>query len=216
MEYNDKLITKNDLLKKLRAYSSTPDDESIRYKEIIKNELLKCPELLYSLNEKELESELFDNDGNLNIDEDGNPTGEWDRYFGESSNIRPFLFFPENQTEVKNYLCYRVYFTDIPQYNPNLKKYTNIEFTIFVNGKNAIDQLTGIPRHDLIGSILRERFNWSSIFGMQAKLTSSKESLTDNNFITKTLILEIEEPNGVAYTPFNEENTYIRNREYWK
>lgn len=211
-----KLKTKDDLLNKLRAYSSTPDDEGVRYKEIIKNELLKCPELLYALNENKFESELFNEDGKLNIDEDGNPLGEWDRYFGENSNIRPFLYFPTTQTEVKNYLCYKVDFDDIPRANANLKKYTNITFTIFVHGQNAIDKLTGIPRHDLIASILREKFNWSAIFGMQSKLISSRESLTDNNFLTRTLVLEIEEPNGIVRTPYGENESYIINREYWK
>lgn len=210
------LKTKNDLLGKLRSYSSTPDDENIRYKDIIKNALLKCPELLYALNEKEFESELFDEEGQLNVDNDGNPLGEWDRYFGENSNIRPFLYFPQTQTVVKNYLCYKVDFDDIPRANANFKKYTNITFTIFVHGQNAIDKLTGIPRHDLIASILRERFNWSAIFGMQSKLISSRESLTDNSFLTRTLVLEIEEPNSVVHTPYGEDNSYIINKEYWK
>lgn len=76
---------KNDLLNKLRTYSNTPDDDVIRCKEKIKNALLQCPELLYALNNKELESELFNADGSLNAsyDIDGNivPEGEWDRYF---------------------------------------------------------------------------------------------------------------------------------------
>ena len=48
------LISKDDLLNKLRAYALTPDDENIRYKEIIKNELLKLPELLYALHNEKL------------------------------------------------------------------------------------------------------------------------------------------------------------------
>lgn len=215
MNIDKNIKTKTDLLNKLRAYSSVPDDENIKYKEIIKNELLKCPELLYALNEKDFESELFDEDGNLNIDENGNPLGEWDKYFGESSNIRPFLFFPETQTKVKNYLCYKVDFDEIPRYNSNFMKYTNITFTIFVHGENVIDKLTGIPRHDLIAAIIRERFNWSSIFGMQAKLITAKESLTDNNYKTRTLILQIEDPNGVVHTPYGGE-THIRNTEQWE
>ena len=97
------LNTKKDLLNKLRSYVSTPDDDNIRYKEKIHDTLLKCPELLYALNNKDLESELFDKDGNLLIDEDtGELLGEVDRYFGESSNIRSYLFIPETQTEVKH------------------------------------------------------------------------------------------------------------------
>lgn len=211
--------TKDDLLNKLRAYAKTPDDETVRYKEIIKNKLLNCPELLYALHDKDLESELFyeDESGNLslNVDEEtGELLGEVDAYFGSNSNIRSYLFIPETQTDTKNYLCYQVMFDELPRYN-NIQKYTEITFTIFVNGKDRDDELTGIPRHDLIASIIREKFNWSSIFGLQTKLISSKESTTDNNFLVRTLVFQILDINGITYTPYGEE-TYIRNNEYWQ
>lgn len=84
------LTTKNELLDKLRAYADTPDDDNIRYKEKIHDALLNNAELLYALNNEELESELFDEDDNLLIDEEtGELLGEVDRYFGDNSNIRP-------------------------------------------------------------------------------------------------------------------------------
>jgi hypothetical protein len=196
------IVTKDDLLGKLRAYAKTPDDENVKYKDIIKNTLLKCPELLYALHEEDLESELFDDDGNINWDENQNPLGEWDRYFGDTANIRPYLFIPETLTEVRHFLCYQVMFDELPRYN-NVQKYTEITFTIFVDGKDAMDVRTGIPRHDLIASIIRERFNWSNIFGMQTHLISSKESTTDNNYIVRTLIFQITDLNGLTTTPYN-------------
>ena len=208
------LTTKEELLNKLRAYADTPDDDNIKYKHIIRKALLNCPELLYALNNKELESELFDEDGNLLIDKDtGELLGEVDRYFGDNSSIRPSLFIPDTQTTVNSYVCYQVMFDELPRYQ-NIYKYNEIIFNIFVNGKDRTDKLTGIPRHDLIASIIREKFNWSSIFGMQSKLISSKESTTDNNYVVRTLIFQIEDTNGIVYTPFDE-NSYIRNNEYW-
>ena len=208
------LTTKEDLLDKLRAYANNPDDDNIKYKDIIKKALLNCPELLYALNNNELEPELFDEDGNLLIDKDtGELLGEVDRYFGDNSNIRPSLFIPDTQTTVNSYVCYQVMFDELPRYQ-NIYKYNEIIFNIFVNGKDRTDELTGIPRHDLIASIIRERFNWSSIFGMQSKLISSKESTTDNNYVVRTLIFQIEDTNNIVYTPFDE-NSYIRNNEYW-
>ena len=208
------LTTKEELLNKLRAYADTPDDDNIKYKDIIKKALLNCPELLCALNNKELESELFDDDGNLLIDKDtGELLGEVDRYFGDNSNIRPSLFIPDTQTTVNSYVCYQVMFDELPRYQ-NIYKYNEIIFNIFVNGKDRTDKLTGIPRHDLIASIIRERFNWSSIFGMQSKLISSKESTTDNNYVVRTLIFQIEDTNSIVYTPFDEDS-YIRNNEYW-
>lgn len=215
----EKLVTKNDLLNKLRAYKTTPDDDIILYKQKIKNALLSNPCLLYALNEKELESELFDKNGNINWEwndelNDYEPLGEWDRYFGENSNIRSSLFIPETQTKVKHYLCYQVGFDELPRYSP-MYKYTEITFTIFVHGDDRADKLTGLQRHDLIASIIRERFNWSSIFGLQTKLVSSKESTTDNNYVVRTLVFQIYDPNSTVYTPYGE-NSYIRNNEYWQ
>ena len=208
------LTTKDELLDKLRAYADTPDDDNIKYKHIIRKALLNCPELLYALNNNELESELFDEDGNLLIDKDtGELLGEVDRYFGDNSSIRPSLFIPDTQTTVNSYVCYQVMFDELPRYQ-NIYKYNEIIFNIFVNGKDRTDKLTGIPRHDLIASIIRERFNWSSIFGMQSKLISSKESTTDNNYVVRTLIFQIEDTNNIVYTPFDE-NSYIKNNEYW-
>ena len=209
------LTIKKDLLDKLRAYADTPDDDNIRYKEKIHDALLNNAELLYALNNEELESELFDEDGNLLIDEGtGELLGEVDRYFGDNSNIRPSLFIPDTQTTVNSYVCYQVMFDELPRYQ-NIYKYNEIIFNIFVNGKDRTDELTGIPRHDLIASIIREKFNWSSIFGMQTKLISSKESITDNNYVVRTLIFQINDLNGITYTPFDEE-PYIRDNEYWK
>ena len=201
---SEKLVTKDDLLNKLRAYKTTPDDENIQYKKKIEKALMLNPCLLYTLNEKSLESELFDDDGNINWkwNEDTKeyePIGEWDRYFGSNSNIRPFLFIPDTQTEVKHYICYQVAFDETPRYQDTLK-YTTITFTIFVHGNDRYDKLTCIPRHDLIASIIRERFNWSNIFGMQTHLVSSKESTTDNNYLVRTLVFQVVDTNGIYKT----------------
>lgn len=200
----EKLVTKNDLLNKLRAYKTTPDDENIQYKKKIEKALMLNPCLLYALNEKSLESELFDDDGNINWEwnedtKEYEPLGEWDRYFGGTSNIRPYLFIPDTQTEVKHYICYQVSFDEMPRYQDTLK-YTNVTFTIFVHGNDRNDKLTGIPRHDLIASIIRERFNWSNIFGMQTHIISSKESTTDNNYIVRTLVFQVVDTNGIHKT----------------
>lgn len=202
----EKLVTKNDLLNKLRAYKESPDDDVILYKQKIKNALLSNPCLLYSLNDKKLESELFDKNGNINWEwnEDTKqyePLGEWDRYFGSDSLIRPFLFIPDTQTTVKCYLCYQVGFRDTARHNSGLKD-TLIDFAIFVHGDDRIDKLTGIPRHDLIGSIIRERFAWSNIFGKQAHLAQDYEQTVDNNYVARYLTFQLTDLNSKIQTPY--------------
>ena len=207
----DFITTKEDLLDKLRAYADTPDDDNIRIKEQIKDTFLNCPELLYAIHNKELESELFDEDGNLNIDEDGNLIGEVDRYFGENSNIRPFLFIPETQDEVKNYVCYQTSYGDLVRYNDKEKNLI-VTFTIFVNGKDSMDKLTGIPRHDLIASIIREKFAWIGLEISTATPFGDKESTTDNNYLVRTLQYEVTLPNSICKTEGN--NTFYNNKRW--
>ena len=205
------LTTKEELLDKLRAYAETPDDDNIRIKKQIKDTFLNCPELLYAIHNKELESELFDEDGNLNINEDGKLTGEVDRYFGGNSNIRPFLFIPETQDEVKNYVCYQTSYSDLVRYNDKEKNLI-VTFTIFVNGKDSIDKLTNIPRHDLIASIIREKFAW---IGLEISTTTpfgDKESTTDNNYLVRTLQYEVTLPNSICKTDGN--TTYYNNKRW--
>ena len=200
------MITRNDLLGKLRTYKEAPDDENILYKQKIKKALMSNPCLLYALDDKELESELFDKHGNINWEwnEDTKqyePLGEWDRYFGSDSLIRPFLFIPDTQTKVRNYLCYQVSFQDTVRYQPGLKE-TLVTFTIFVHGNDRMDKLTGIPRHDLIASIIRERFAWSNVFGMQTHIISNRESTTDNNYVVRTLVFQLTDLNSKVQTPY--------------
>ena len=164
------------------------------------------PCLLYALDDKTLESELFDKNGNINWEwnEDTKqyePLGEWDRYFGSDSLIRPFLFIPDIQTTVKCYICYQVGFRDTVRYQPGLKE-TQVTFTIFAHGDDRMDKLTGIPRHDLIASIIRERFAWSNIFGMQTYLAQNYESTVDNNYVARTLVFELTDLNSKVQTPY--------------
>ena len=211
----EELNTKEDLLNKLRSYRTAPDDDNILYKQKIKKALLSNPCLLYALNENKLESELFDHDGNINWEwneetKEYEPLGEWDRYFGSDSNIRPFLFIPDTQTEVKHYICYQTSFNESPRYNA-IEKYAQITFTIFVHGNDRMDKLTGIPRHDLIASILRERINWTNIFGTHCELVSNRESTTDNNYLVRTLVFQLTALKNISQTQ-NNKSCVINNK----
>lgn len=42
---------------------------------------------------------------------------------------------------------------------------------------------------------------------MQTKLISCKEGLTDNNYLSRTLVFQIADVNGITNTPFNGKTT---------
>lgn len=193
--------TKVEMLAKLRAYTDVLDDDNIRIKKKVKDALLKCPELLYAFHDKELENELFDENGFLRIDEYDEPNGEWDAYFGPTSHIRDYLCIPDVQTDVKSLLCFECSFTETPRYNNTFEKYALVTFTIMVYNSDNTDKETGIARHDLIASIIREKINWTHILGgSQCHLISNKAGITDNNYVTRTLVFQNLLPNSVVQT----------------
>lgn len=185
--------TKGEMISQLQGYLSNPDDDTIRLKEKIKSMMLGCPKLLWALNNEEYEAELFNDDGSLN------DTGEWDVYFGDTSLIRPFLFIPETQDVVANYICYQTSTDENMRYNSEMK-YFVITFTIIVHEKDSIDKVTGIARHDLIGGIIRELMAWSSSTMSSAIPIYEGESVTDNNYITKVLKFQATMPNNLVIT----------------
>lgn len=208
----DNIETKDDLLTKLRAYSVNPDDDTIRIKNQIKDLLMKCPELLYSLNEKDLQSELFTDDGKINWDEETHePLGEWDRYFGDNSNIRPFLFLPDSETESKHYVCYQVGSEENVRYNDK-EKVVVIVFTIFVYEHDRIDKLTNIPRHDLIASIIREKMAWTGLDVSTPVPIYDVESTTDSHYLTRTIKYNVTLPNSIVQTKQNGSVVYTNKK----
>lgn len=201
----NEISTKDELVNKLSSFAENPDDINIRCKEKIKNTLLKCPELLYLFHETAFEKELFNEDGTINTD------GDWDLYYGANGNIRPYLYIPDTQDKIKHYLCYRTMFSSTPTYN-KAEKYLQVVFYIFVNGEDAIEPNTGLCRHDLIDSMIRERLNWSNIFGTQCRIVSDLENITDNYFLTRTITLEMNVLDSILKTSKDKQTSIINNK----
>lgn len=208
--YKYEFATFNQMLNKLQAYAKNPDDDNIRIKEQIKDIFLHSPELLYALNDKELENELFDENGTLNVDDNGEPIGEWDLYFGENGHIRPFLFIPQTQDKVSHYVCYGT--SSSSQTGFNAEKHFIVTFNIFVDGLDPIDKKTGIPRHDLIASIIREKFAWIGLEIPTPVPSSDYEGIADKRYLVRTLEYSATLPNSLSKTSDN--ITSYRNKRW--
>lgn len=156
-----------------------PNEDIVRYKEIIKQMLLEDDVLMYLLNNKELEEVDAEND----------------EYFGTS--IRSAYIIPETQTEVKHFLCFECSFNNYANYNPAIK-YQQIIFYILCNDKDLLVEDIGAARHDLIAALIIDKFQGSNRFGDQLKLVSDKPSVTDNHYCTRTLIFEQKTPNSMT------------------
>lgn len=156
-----------------------PNEDTIRYKQIIKEKLLEDDTLIWLLNNKDLEDAEAEND----------------EYFG--TNIRDEFIVPETQTDVQNFLCYETSFDDEARFNPAIK-YQTIIFYILCHEKNGLVEEIGAARKDLIAGILIDKFNGCNYFGNQLKLVSDKPSVTDSKYSTRTLIFEQKTTNSLT------------------
>ena len=170
-----------DQLQKLLDLKKTVDSDDIKYKEIIKKSLIDNDLIIYLLNNKELE------------DSEADPSD----YLGV--NILPMYLIHPTQHNVQNYICYEIGFRELERYNSKMKL-LQITFYILCEEKNNIEKRTGIARHDLIGAVIMDIFNWSNLFGDQIHCVSNLPSVTDNDYATRTIIFEQLTDNNLAKT----------------
>ena len=165
----------------LRDLKKVPDSDDIRYKEIIKQNLINNDLIIYLLNNKELEEVEADPSDYLGV------------------NILPMYLIHPTQYNVQNYICFEVGFKELQRYN-NKMKILQITFYILCEEKNNIEKNTGIARHDLIGALILDIFNWSNLFGPQIHCISDLPGVTDNDYATRTIIFEQLTDNNLAKT----------------
>lgn len=158
-----------------------PDADDIRYKEKIKQTIIRDDLLIYLLNNKGLE-------------ESG---AEPSDYLGV--NILPYYMIRPTQSDVQNYVCYETQMTEQARYN-KIIKYQQVIFYIVCHQKTIIESATGLARHDLISARIINDFNWSNIFGFQIHLVSNKPGTVDTDYALRTLIFEGSAPNSIVKT----------------
>lgn len=169
-------------IQELRQYKTVVDDDNIRFKEIIKKNLIEDPLIIYLLNNKELEESEADPSDYLGI------------------NILPAYQIHPTQHNVANFICYETSWKEMPRYNGNVTKYQQIIFYVLCEEKNNIEKLSGVARHDLIGSRIKHIFDWTNKFGPQCHVVSDIPSVTDNDYATRTITFELLDTNNIVKT----------------
>ena len=155
----------------LRDYRHQLDSDDIKLKEEIKQRLLNDKYIIHVLDNKELQ----DNDA------------ESDDYFGV--NILPYFIIPGVQTNTMNYLCYECSAEPRSRWeNVTVEKYQRITFYILCHEKNIIERTTSLARHDLLAALVMRTFNFAVLSCGRIELISDLASVTDNNFVTRTMI----------------------------
>ena len=149
-------------------------DDIIEMKRLIKQKLIADTDILEALHNPDVDidspDEFLDN------------------------NIYGFIRIPTTQDTVRNFICFTV--DDIePSYNSHMKV-QNIQFNCICHLDDMKTEY-GIDRHDLLGFLVRDIFNFTNDFGLQFKLVYNKESTIDSDYYCRTLKFERECTNNL-------------------
>ena len=174
----------------LRKFKDYPDDDNIRFKEIIRQKLCADKRILHVLNHPTLDENTPD------------------EYLGKA--LFPYYVVPGVATDAKNYICFETGFSETSEQN-RLIKYGKIIFYVLCDQKTILDTETGISRHDLLAALIRDIFNWTNCFGQQAHLVKDTAGVIENQYTLRTLVFELKTTNAVLKTR-NNQTTIVNNK----
>ena len=150
------------------------NDDIIEMKRLIKQKLIDDPDILEALHNTKIEDSP-------------------DEFLDQ--NIFGFIRIPRTQDTVRNFICFTVDDIEDHQFNEVMKT-QYIQFNCICHLED-IKTSYGIDRHDLLGYLVRDIFNWTNIFGLQFKLIYNKESTIDSDYYCRTLKFEATKPNSL-------------------
>jgi len=134
-----------------------------KYKNKIMDELCSKPDIVKLINNPEINP--------------NNPEGM------KNVNIFSYMRIPNTTTTVKNYICFD-FNARSSTYN-DLYKNVNISMSAICH-EDDIKTVFG-NRHDALGGLLLETFNWSNLLGFQLELYSDTESILEKEYHMRTL-----------------------------
>lgn len=150
------------------------DDDIVEIKRAIKRILISDPDILEALN-------------NPNI-----PIDSPDEFL--DNNIFGYLRVPKVQDTVRNFICFTVEDVE-PRRNAIDSNVVIKKQQIIINVICHLDDMTteyGIDRHDLLGYLIRDTFNWTNEFGLQFHLLYNKERTVDGDYFCRTLSFQAQ------------------------
>lgn len=151
------------------------NDDIIEIKRLIKQKLIDDPDILESLHNPDI------------------PIDSPDEFL--DNNIYGFIRIPTTQDTVRNFICFTVDDVEDHRFNESMK-IQYIQFTCICHLDDMKTEY-GIDRHDLLGYLVRDNFNWTNMFGLQFKLVYNKESTIDSDYYCRTLKFEATKLNSL-------------------
>lgn len=137
------------------------DSEVIDYKRKITSKLVSIPEVYQFINNTEITKAAQ----------------------MVNTNIFSYMKIPNSTTTVKNYICF--------DYNSKQSNKNSVFKTCTVNmgiicHEDTINTNYG-NRHDVLGGIIMNSFNWTNILGFDLELISDTEAILEDKYHVRTL-----------------------------
>ena len=154
-------------------------DDVTRYKYHVMKELTSNPDILRTLHNHDLESQISNWD---------NPNGDVYR----NVNIFDFMKLPSLKDEIQNYICFEV---------ASSKSYNNDHIIIdlvfrTVSHVNDMQTDWGIQRHDLLALIIKSEFDWTKYFGKTLVKLSDVGHIGEDDFYYREIVYQSTIPNN--------------------
>lgn len=146
-------------------------------KQKILDDLYKDPDIFEILNNPELEKRSAPPEDYRNI------------------NIYSFLKIPEAQSTVKNFICFEVNDIEDSYVNTSMIRKQIIFRTI--SHQEDVETEYGIDRQDLLALLIKERFNWSNVLGMQIRKVYDSGKVAESGYYYRDIYFEQITPNGL-------------------
>ena len=110
-------------------------------------------------------------------------------------HIFGFVRIPQTQDTVRNFICVTIDDVEDHRFN-EIMKIQNLTFTVICHLSDMKTKY-GIDRHDLLGYLIRDIFNWTNMFGLQFHLIYNKENVIDGDYYCRTLKFEATKTNSL-------------------
>ena len=111
-------------------------------------------------------------------------------------NIFNFLKIPDTQSTVKNIVCFEVNDVEQPRYTNGLMK----KYLVFrtVSHEDDVQTDYGMARQDLLALIIKNKFDWSQVFGMHIEKVQDYGKITENGYYYREFIYETIASNNLV------------------
>lgn len=111
------------------------------------------------------------------------------------THIFGFLRIPDTQDIVRNFICISIDDIEDHRFNEIIKCQV-LQFTVICHLSDMKTKY-GVDRHDLLGYLISDLFNWTNMFGLQYHLIYNKEGNIDGDYYCRTLKFESEKINSL-------------------